>query len=78
VDISLRNKNPALKKSRPKQRRPRETSGSCQCCKAWAAFLWTCKCGFAICQECMLDNTWGLTCNHVTWTCPDCGELRSY
>jgi len=26
----------------------------------------------------MLDNLWGLTCNNITWWCPDCGERNSY
>ncbi|MCP4196066.1 MAG: hypothetical protein GY762_02860 [Proteobacteria bacterium] len=51
---------------------------NCPCCRADVTFCWKCNCGFMICQECMLENTWGMTCNHVTWTCPDCGALRSY
>jgi len=41
-------------------------------------FLWKCPCGFEICQVCMDENAWGLTCNGITWTCPDCGVERSY
>jgi hypothetical protein len=22
----------------------------------------------------MHENLWGLTCNFITWQCPDCGE----
>ncbi len=50
----------------------------CPCCKTEVQFCWTCTCDFMICQVCMNENTWGMTCNHVTWTCPDCGKLRSY
>ena len=31
-----------------------------------------------MCQSCMDDNLWGVTCNNVTWVCPDCGEPNSY
>ena len=37
-----------------------------------------CRCGFSICQDCMDENAWGMTCNNVTWTCPDCGASNSY
>lgn len=68
------------KRRNPAKRRRKKppSAGVCPCCKQDTPFLWTCRCGFSMCQTCMLDNTWGLTCNHVTWTCPDCGELRSY
>jgi len=26
----------------------------------------------------MDENLWGVTCNNVTWVCPDCGEPNSY
>jgi hypothetical protein len=41
-------------------------------------FCWRCRCGFAICQTCMHENAWGMTCNGITWTCPDCGEQNGY
>jgi hypothetical protein len=31
-----------------------------------------------MCQDCMLHNAWGITCNNITWVCPDCGEIRTY
>jgi hypothetical protein len=50
----------------------------CPFCGRQAAFYWTCPCGFRMCQDCMNENAWGLTCNNLTWTCPDCGRDRSY
>jgi hypothetical protein len=26
----------------------------------------------------MHENAWGLTCNGITWTCPDCGGQNGY
>jgi hypothetical protein len=26
----------------------------------------------------MEENLWGMTCNGVVWTCPDCGEIRGF
>jgi hypothetical protein len=26
----------------------------------------------------MQENLWGMTCNNITWTCPDCGAIRSF
>jgi hypothetical protein len=26
----------------------------------------------------MDENLWGMTCNNITWVCPDCGEIRSF
>ncbi len=31
-----------------------------------------------ICQKCMYENAWGLTCNNITWECPDCGAIRGF
>jgi hypothetical protein len=31
-----------------------------------------------ICSDCMEENYWGMTCNGVVWTCPDCGEIRGF
>ncbi len=73
------NKKPLLRRDRrPREAKRTDTAYECPCCRRTVAFCWKCKCGFMMCQDCMLENTWGLTCNHVTWTCPDCGELRSY
>ncbi|RLB55140.1 MAG: hypothetical protein DRI34_11025 [Deltaproteobacteria bacterium] len=51
---------------------------TCPCCGQEVKFCWSCPCGFHVCQSCMDENAWGLTCNGVTWTCPDCGRQRSY
>ena len=45
----------------------------CACCRKRVPFCWTCRCGFQICQACMLENFWGMSCNGITWECPDCG-----
>ena len=26
----------------------------------------------------MLENRWGMTCNNITWWCPDCGRRNNY
>jgi len=26
----------------------------------------------------MDENTWGMTCNGITWVCPDCGDSNSF
>jgi hypothetical protein len=26
----------------------------------------------------MYENAWGMTCNGITWECPDCGEENGY
>jgi hypothetical protein len=26
----------------------------------------------------MHENAWGMTCNGITWTCPDCGDQNEY
>lgn len=31
-----------------------------------------------MCQICMEENRWGLTCNNIIWECPDCGEWNGY
>ncbi|MBI5488378.1 MAG: hypothetical protein HY905_13680 [Deltaproteobacteria bacterium] len=61
----------------PRPRR-RKREYECCCCRRQIAFCWSCKCGFGICQDCMDENAWGMTCNFVTWTCPDCGASNSY
>ncbi|MCG6894893.1 MAG: hypothetical protein LJE65_14915 [Desulfobacteraceae bacterium] len=45
----------------------------CHCCRQEAPFCWRCRCGFRICQRCMQENIWGMSCNAITWDCPDCG-----
>jgi hypothetical protein len=41
-------------------------------------FCWQCRCGFSICQNCMNQNLWGMTCNGITWLCPDCGDQNGF
>lgn len=50
----------------------------CTACKLEQPFCWTCPCGFMICSDCMEENFWGMSCNAVTWTCPDCGAIRGF
>jgi hypothetical protein len=57
-------------------RRPAEQQ--CHCCGQTFNFCWRCRCGFEICQGCMQENVWGMSCNHITWQCPDCGELNGF
>ncbi|MBL6976019.1 MAG: hypothetical protein ISR64_09835 [Deltaproteobacteria bacterium] len=65
------------RKSRRKPGEGRE-DGDCPYCGRRVDFLWTCPCGFCMCQSCMNDNLWGVTCNNITWECPDCDRIRSY
>jgi len=63
----------------PRRRRSRRQKGvPCACCQAVTAFNWTCRCGFAICQACMHENVWGMSCNNIIWQCPDCGEWNGF
>jgi hypothetical protein len=48
----------------------------CSCCGKRVPFCWTCRCGFTICQDCLLENFWGMSCNGITWQCPDCGAMN--
>jgi hypothetical protein len=61
-----------------RRRRRAATKRACPICGQEAAFYWTCRCGFEMCQRCMDENTWGVTCNNITWVCPDCGDVNSY
>jgi hypothetical protein len=57
-----------------RRRRRRARPTTCHCCRGTFPFCWACRqCGFAICQGCMQENFWGLSCNGITWVCPDCG-----
>lgn len=60
------------------RKRRRKNEYTCHVCGATPPFCWTCRCGFQICTECMEKNLWGMTCNAITWTCPDCGEFRGF
>lgn len=51
----------------------------CHCCgKEDLFFAYRCRCGFTICQDCMDENVWGMTCNGITWECPDCSEQNGF
>lgn len=51
----------------------------CPLCGRPARLFRSCRhCGFEMCQDCTDANLWGITCNHITWTCPDCGEANSF
>ncbi len=50
----------------------------CTICEREVPFCWGCRCGFALCQSCLEENRWGITCNNITWECPDCGNMRSF
>ncbi len=64
------------KKRERRQRRKMEKQ--CHCCKEMFRFCWQCRCGFSMCQTCMYENQWGMTCNGITWECPDCGGQNGY
>ncbi|MFO8047604.1 MAG: hypothetical protein R6U29_01115 [Desulfosudaceae bacterium] len=56
-----------------KDRKRQDPNQACHCCGREVPFCWRCRqCGFSICQDCMYENIWGLSCNNITWTCPDC------
>ncbi|MBW2370280.1 MAG: hypothetical protein JRH15_20610 [Deltaproteobacteria bacterium] len=61
-----------------RRRRRKSKSWICHCCNDVFPFCWQCRCGFAICQNCMLENVWGMSCNGITWQCPDCGEQNGF
>ncbi|KJS33124.1 MAG: hypothetical protein VR64_03565 [Desulfatitalea sp. BRH_c12] len=63
----------------PRKRRWRRTGQQqCHCCGQFLTFCWRCRCGFEICQSCMQANVWGMSCNHITWQCPDCGDMNGF
>jgi len=64
----------AGKMSSYRKKRKMHKADFCNCCKKKEAFYWQCRCGFAICQACMEENFWGISCNGITWQCPDCGN----
>lgn len=64
-------------KREPSRRRRPAGPHECPLCQVERAMFWRCRCGFEMCQVCMDENLWGLTCNNLTWTCPDCGEVNS-
>ncbi|WP_027359144.1 hypothetical protein [Desulforegula conservatrix] len=66
------------KKLSYREKKERQKTRSCHCCKVISSFSWYCRCGFTICQDCMKETAWGLSCNGITWVCPDCGEQNGY
>jgi len=60
------------------RKRARTRDKICHCCGKKAPFCWTCRCGFRICQACMDENVWGMSCNGITWQCPDCGKQNGF
>ena len=68
----------ALLKIGVRTRGSRSPRGPCSACGVGLAFSWACPCGFRICQACVDENSWGLTCNGITWECPDCGRFRGF
>jgi len=65
-------------KSSYRQKRDKAKESNCNCCNKAAPFCWRCRCGFAICQDCMEENFWGMSCNGITWQCPDCGGQNGF
>ncbi|RLC32361.1 MAG: hypothetical protein DRH32_02950 [Deltaproteobacteria bacterium] len=61
-----------------REKRRQMRLGPCCCCGKEAPFYWTCRCGFKICQDCMHENFWGMSCNGITWQCPDCGAQNGF
>ena len=61
-----------------RRRKSRAGNRECHGCKALSLFSWTCRCGFALCQGCMHENMWGMSCNGITWRCPDCGLYNGF
>ncbi|MEJ5300201.1 MAG: hypothetical protein WHS38_04350 [Thermodesulforhabdaceae bacterium] len=57
-------------------RKPKEFV--CHACGRKLPFCWWCSCGFMICWDCMEENLWGMTCNGINWTCPDCGAIHGF
>jgi hypothetical protein len=50
----------------------------CVICARQVPYAIWCRCGFMLCPDCLKENAWGMTCNNITWECPDCGEIRSF
>ncbi|MCU0725364.1 MAG: hypothetical protein MUE73_06185 [Planctomycetes bacterium] len=70
--------DPARREGRATWRRKAVGEFVCTICDREVPFAWSCRCGFMICSACFAENAWGLTCNNVTWECPDCGASRSF
>ncbi|MCP4159702.1 MAG: hypothetical protein GY760_06480 [Deltaproteobacteria bacterium] len=65
--------NSSKKKSSYREKKRLRKSIACHLCRNKEEFNWNCRCGFTICQDCMYENFWGMSCNGITWDCPDCG-----
>ncbi|MFZ3049105.1 MAG: hypothetical protein WA151_24585 [Desulfatirhabdiaceae bacterium] len=61
-----------------KSRRRQANETVCHCCNKSYRFCWKCRCGFSICQVCMYENVWGMSCNGITWQCPDCEAQNGF
>ena len=60
-------------------RKRRRSLSECHCCRGSFPFCWRCRhCGFSICQDCIQENLWGMSCNGITWQCPDCGRQNGF
>jgi len=59
---------------RYRRRHLRQREPDCPLCGRRVPFCWSCRCGFRLCQACMHENFWTLSCNGITWVCPDCGQ----
>ncbi|MFH2219802.1 MAG: hypothetical protein ABII68_09085 [Pseudomonadota bacterium] len=68
----------AVRTSRYREKRRRAKEINCHCCGLELPFAWRCRCGFSICQDCMLENFWGMSCNGITWECPDCDAHNGF
>lgn len=66
------------KKRSYRERRNNAKADPCHLCKEAPPFCWRCRCGFSICQDCMEENFWGMSCNGITWQCPDCGAQNGF
>jgi len=61
-----------------REKRRKFKKNKCHCCREKVMFCWICRCGFSICQICMAENVWGMSCNGITWQCPDCGGQNGF
>jgi hypothetical protein len=58
-------------------RRRKRVEYLCTLCEDRPPFCFACvECEFQICLKCMMENEWGMSCNKVTWECPDCGRIN--
>ncbi len=67
-----------VRQEKRREKRRQKKNKNCHCCQGEFMFCWQCRCGFAMCQACMYENQWGMTCNGITWACPDCGAQNGY